>query len=143
MRCPEIYQRAAALKSIFASFCSGKIPGLIYEFIIKFNRKFNILIFVPRIDDVKSVCGRGTFYFSFSRSNWCQSVLEEYGQESLKKYSTFLPPVSWLFQFNEANCLFIHSTVEYLEFILCQTVTRHFEMWCTKQDRVPASKMFS
>lgn len=47
--------------------------------------------------------------FSFSRSNWCYSVLEEYGQKSLKKYSPFFfLPVTWLFQFNEASCLCIH-----------------------------------
>lgn len=43
------------------------------------NKKVNLLILVLRIDDSKS--GQGAFYFSFLRSNYCQYVLEEYGQQ--------------------------------------------------------------
>lgn len=72
--------------------------------------------------------------YSFSSSNWCQSVLEEYRQQSLKKYSTFFLSVTWLFQFNETSCLFIHSTIAYLGFIMCQAATRQLGV-CDAQNK--------
>lgn len=83
------------------------------------------------------MCGQGggEFYFSFSRSNWCQSVLEEYRQWSLKKCFTFFLPVTWLFQFNEASCLFIHSTIAYLGFIMCQAAMRQSGV-CDAQNKI-------
>lgn len=43
------------------------------------NKTVNLLTLVLRIDDSK--LGKGTLYFSFLRSNYCQYVLEEYGQQ--------------------------------------------------------------
>lgn len=84
-----------------------------------------------------SLCWRAgvNFIFSFSRSIWCQSLLEEYGQQSLKKYPTFFLPVTGLFQFNETTCLLIHSTIDYLGFILCQAVMRQSGV-CEVQNKI-------
>lgn len=120
---PEIYSRVPALESIFTSFCYEKRSGFIYVLITKVNKRVvNHLILVLRIDDIKS--GQVGILFFFLKKQ-LMSVCSGRIWTSLKKSSNFPPPVSWLFQFNEASCLFIQSTVAYLGFIKCHTVTRH------------------
>lgn len=53
---PAIYSRAAALESIFISFCYEKKSGLIYMLITKVNKKVKLLILAVKINDLKSVC---------------------------------------------------------------------------------------